>query len=387
MTASLGRKGTPQPGGGLYPRDGDPLVTEIEQALSLVTIAGQESNVVVSAGMAAVSGATRYALQLKGREGVKRPTLAHPPQLYTQSTNSFEGLKFMGVETTLFDPGDTAAVDRLFDEDKADVIFAETVSNVPDIPVLDIEHLLARTRDAGEEAPILVLDNTLPLSTGIDFDGLLTRRDRVLLVESATKAAMHNSEHLGVVYSPHQALINGFRKFKVTEGLVTSVNAGPAILEALEATAPGFHERNRALYESTAILGTWVAAARRALGDDAEFTVSFPELEDHPNHEYSAGHLKDGVAPVVFMGCTSFEEDVARKFLKRISEHPAVEEQIEQGQVYLGQSFGFKEATLLYDPNANQVRVAGGYDIDSHDLGRGLFQAILDFGESPDFSS
>jgi len=383
LTESLGRKGTANPGDGLYPRDGEQGVTEIEAALSLLTMYGQESNVVVSAGMAAVSGAARYSLQLKGREGVKNPTLAHPPQLYTQSINSFEALKLMGVETTFFDPGDTSSVDRLFDEKKADVIFAETVSNIPDIPVLDVDHLLARTREAGEEAPILVLDNTLPLSTGVDFSRILTGADRVLLVESATKGAMHNSEHLGVVYSPHRALINGFRRFKVTEGLVTSVNASADILETLETTAPGFHERNKALYESTAILGTWLDAARRAQGDNTEFMVEFPTLDDHPNHAYASEHLVNGVAPVAFLSCTKFEEDVARRFLKRISEHPAMVEQIDEGQVYLGQSFGFKEATLLYDPDATQVRVAGGYDIDSQALGKALFKAVLDFGESP----
>lgn len=384
LAESLSRKGTPKPGDGLYPRDGDPLVTEIESALGLLTMYGQESNVVVSAGMAAVSGAVRYSLQLKGREGVDRPTLAHPPLLYSQSLKSFEGLHYMGVNTMRFEPGDTGSVDRLFDgENRPDVIFAETVSNVPGVPALDVGHLLARTRDVGEDAPVLVLDNTLPLSTGINFNQFLTGNDRVFLVESATKSAMHNSEHLGVVYSPHQMLINGFRKYKATEGLVTSVNAGAAILATLEATTPGFHERNQALYESTAILGTWLEAAQKAQGSEAEFMVEFPELEDHPNHSYAVEHLRNGVAPVVFMMCTSLAEGSSERLLRKISEHPAVVEQIGEKQLYLGQSFGFKEGTLLYDPDAAYIRVAGGYDMDSQAVGRALFKAVLDFGESP----
>jgi hypothetical protein len=44
----------------------------------------------------------------------------------------------------------------------------------------------------------------------------------------------------------------------------------------------------------------------------------------------------------------------------------------------MGQSFGFAEATLLYDPNATQIRIAGGYDIDSKALGRALHKALTE---------
>jgi cystathionine beta-lyase/cystathionine gamma-synthase len=381
LTASLERKGTADPGDGLYPRDGTVEVTQVEAAISELTISGQERNVVVASGMAAVGGTVRFALQSKGREGAERPTLAYPPYLYTQSTRTFEGLRYMGVSATGYDPGDRDSVDRLFDNEKADVIFAETVSNTPDMPVLDVHHLLARVREAGKDSPTVILDNTLPLSTGIDFEELLTDEDPVIVVESATKGPLHNSEHLGVAYSANETLINGFRRYKATEGLVTSVNASGAILRSLEATTPDFHERNQALYASTSILARWISDAQmatRARGYAPDFAVSFPDLPDHANADYVARNMPRGTSPVVFVEHIDYTEGAAQRFLRELSEHPAVREQIEEGQVYLGQSFGFAEATLLYDPNATQIRIAGGYDIDSKALGKALHQALTE---------
>lgn len=378
LTESLGRKGTPEPGPDLYPRDGTEAVTRIEAAMSELTIPGQNLNVITSSGINALGGAVRYALQKRGREGVERSKLGHQNRAYTQSVRIYESLRYMGIRAVGFDPGDSAAVDRLFDQG-VDVIATETVSNTPESSVLDLAHFLGRLREAGQDGPIAVIDHTIALKTGIDLEEWLDPNDRVLVTESATKGAMHNSEHLGVVYSLNEELMNDFRRYKATEGLVTSTHADAAILRALEATIPGFHERNRALYASTDTIAVAAARAQEELGADAEFTVSFPTFSDHPNHEYAKEHLKNGVSPVVFLDCVRWDdEDAARGLLKRIAEHPRIEEQIREGQIYLGQSFGFPEATLLYDPNASQVRIAGGYNIDSDALSEALFEALTD---------
>ncbi|MEK7059362.1 MAG: PLP-dependent transferase, partial [Patescibacteria group bacterium] len=348
LTASLRRKATPQPLGGLYPRDGTEEVTAVEEAISQITIPDQRLNVVVSSGMAAVIGSVDFALDLKGQEK-KNPKVAYPNALYTQSTGRFHRLKNMGVITTPFDAGDSESVDRAIDERKADVVFAETVSNTPPMAVLDVHHLLEKIRVAGEDAPIVILDNTLQLSTGIDFDKLLKPDDRVLIVESATKSALHNSGHLGVVYGKNEELMDQFRRFKAAEGIVTSTEADPIIISKLEATIPGFHERNLALYESTGIIAVALAEATQEM-DNVEFTVEFPTFPEHANHEYVEANLPNGVSPVVFM-TTPFMGGAPRDLIRRLSKHPRMREQICEGQIFLGQSFGFKEATLLYDPD------------------------------------
>jgi len=379
LTASLQRKASPQPCAGLYPRDGTEEVCDIEAAISELTIPDQRLNVVVSSGMAAVSGAVRFALRRQGEEHHKAPLLAYSRDLYPQSTRSFEGLRNMGVSATAFDAGNPDSVNRLLERKSPDVIFAETVANTMNTSVLDIHSLLSKTRPAGEEGPIIVLDNTLPLSTSVDFNDILTPQDRVLVVESVTKGGMHNSGHLGAVYSKDPELMDEFRKFKATEGIVTSTHADVAILRTLEATTPGFHDRNRALYASTGKIAVALAGAQQGQGSDPEFTISFPTLPDHPNHAYAEDHLPDGGgSPVVFMACTRFAQGAAKELLKRISDHPSIREQIKEGQIFLGQSFGFKEARLLYDANACQVRVSGGYNIDSDALAAALKEAAID---------
>jgi cystathionine beta-lyase/cystathionine gamma-synthase len=382
LTASLVRKGTPEPGSGLYPRDGTAEVTEVETALSELTIPDQRSNVVVASGMAAVSGAIRFAMAYQGRRHKEkydpRPTLARPVNLYGQSTKAIQNLMDMGVSVVEIDPTKQDPIDSFTDNSIAGVVFAETVANTPNMPVFNVQRFLEVQRARGEKAPVGVLDNTLLLSTGLDFDKLITPEDKVLVVESATKGPMHNSGHLGVVYSKNEELIDEFRRFKVTEGIVTSTGIDETILRALEATAPGFHERNRALYESTARLAIWLSRAEEERGAAPEFMVNYPGFDKHPNHEYAAEYLTSGISPVVFLADTYAGEDRPQEMLRKIAEHPSVKEQIEEGQVYLGQSFGFPEATLLYDPKAGNIRVSGGYNIDSEALGRALYEALVD---------
>ncbi len=379
LTASLSRKGTPEPGPGLYSRDGTVEVTDIEAAISELTIPSQRLNVVVSSGMAAVSGATEFALSCQGEsKRDPRPALAYAMELYSQTPKSIKHLTNMGVRTKRFYVSDGEYVENLFEKDTPDVIFAETVANAASMPVLNMYGLLEKTRAAGEDGPIMVLDNTLPLSTGLDFKDILRPNDRVLVVESVTKSGMHNSGHLGVVYSRNTELMDAFRRYKATKGLVTSTYADAAILTTLEVTTPGFHERNQALSESTGKVASALARAEVELGVDSDFTVSFPGLPEHPNNAYVEEFLPDGVSPVVFMGCRIFKPEAARTLFKRIVEHPRVREQIQEGQVFLGQSFGFKEARVLYDTDTCQMRVSGGYDIDADALAGALFEAAVE---------
>ena len=379
LTASLDRKYTAVPLSGLYPRDGTASVTDIETAISHLTIPDQRLNVIVSSGMAAVNGAVDFALERRGEELGRPPKLVHSTELYSQSLKSFRGLQLKGVSKAGFQAD--WGVKRIMADEEPDVIFAETVANTPGMPVFDIHGLLAITRaQPEEEAPIIVVDNTLPLSTGLNFADILTPEDKVLVVESATKGPLHNSGPLGVVYSRNRELMDDFRKHKATKGMVTSTGAGGIILRAIEATTPGYHERNRALYRSTGKLAVALAEAQeeRGLGSQ-EFTVSFPTFADHPDHAYVSEHFTEGVSPVVFIACTRLgEEGVARNLLKRLYKHPSIDEQIKEGQIFMGQSFGYKEARLLHDRDAPQVRIAGGYDIDSDALAKALKQAAVE---------
>lgn len=391
LTESLHGKGTPVPPPGLYPRDGTEEVTAVEAAIAETTIPHQHLNVIVPAGMTAVSGAVQFAASLRGSElragkkGDERrpPTVAYARELYPQSTNSVMHLDNMGVITAPFESGeDMKSLQFKFGRGLPDVIFAETVANTPDMPVLQVLKLMRRAQAISESGsdldPILVLDNTLPLKTGIDFDEILNPEDRVLVIESATKGRLHNSGHLGVVYSKNEKLMDGFRKFKITQGLVTSTHAEGPIMESLAATAPGFDDRNKALYSSTDAIAKALMRAQVELGADSDFFLRYPTLDGHPNQSYADRVLTNGVSPVVFLQPSQWGEDVSQKLLKRIGEHPAVVEQTKGGQIYFGQSFGFPEARMLYDPNASQMRISGGHNVDAEPLAEALYTAAVD---------
>jgi cystathionine beta-lyase/cystathionine gamma-synthase len=380
-------KGVPRPcrKKRLYPRDGHAEIADIEELLSEVTIPEQHLNVVVPAGMSAIGVATGTALSLShkmenGRR--KDPTLAYANGLYGQSSALFQDYKDWGISAYGFNSGSEEDLDRIMEE-KPDVVFLETVANTPDMPVANIRRLLDWGHsDEGSETTF-VFDNTLPLKTGIDFDTLLTPEDKVLIVESFTKAELHNSDMGGVVYSKNEELIREVRRQRITHGLSIPLAATRPFIEALETALPGFHERNKALFASTGKIALALWEARKELGKDADFDISFPTLPNHPNYAYVKDNMPKRyvpkkVSPVVFIGSNDMYEGAGRDLLDRITRHPRMEEQIKEGQSYFGQSFGYPEATYLYHPDYFYVRFSGGYDMDSDAFAAAIKEAAAD---------
>jgi cystathionine beta-lyase/cystathionine gamma-synthase len=215
LDVSLNAKGTYDPGNGLYPRDGTDNVTQIEALISSVTIPDQRLNLIWASGMSAVRESVNFAttyMAEQSRDG-DRPVVAYAQDLYSQSTTFFQKEQRKGVNIVRFDSGDGDEVAGLIDKNNVDVIFAETVANTPDMPVLDVKRLLDHVRSI-DNPPVLILDNTLPLSTGINFAELLRPDDRVIIVESGTKNLMNNSDLLGISYGGNAELMDALRNTK-----------------------------------------------------------------------------------------------------------------------------------------------------------------------------
>lgn len=373
LTESLLRKGTNEPGDGLYPRDGVVPVEVIEAQIAEVTLGTQQHNVIMSSGMSAAREAVLFAADLKG----PNPKIAYADELYNQSFAFFTKLDNIGVDTVAFDSGGWSGVERVLNEQGADVIFAETVANGPNLSVLDIHRLLEAVR-AMENPPIIILDNTLPLSTGIDFSELLQPDDPVLVIESGTKNLMNNSELLGLVYGPNLELIEKFRKHKAHSGAVNSVSASGAISDKLDLTIPGFHERNARIFSSTGKIAVALADAAEELGGSRDFLISHPVMPSHPEHEYAKRITPAGlgfISPVVFLESAGD----AKGLIRRLSEHPALREMIDEGEIGLGQSFGLPKARLLYELKAPIVRFSGGFEIADEDaLAAAIKEAAAD---------
>lgn len=369
----------------LYPRDGDLTAAYIEGRVSNVTIRGRHKNIIWSSGESAVRESVNFAAVHMADRGTRKgddPIIAHSRSLYSQSGVYFGNEKKKGVDVIDFDSGNEEEVAEVV-ERGADVIFAETVANTPDMPVLNIHRLLQQVRELDpDDRPILVIDDTTTLRTGLQFAGLVEPSDRVILVQSGTKNLMNNSELLGITYSPNLELIQGLRKYKAHSGAVNSIGALASIAAKLRLTLPGFHDRNRAVFNSTGKIARALEEAEAELGPDTDFTTVFPTSPKHGNYDYARKITPadvDCISPVVFITPWELSQEGTHDLIRRLSEHPAMREQIEEGQIHLGQSFGTPRARILYDRKAPNVRFAGGFDIaDDDSLAAAIKEAAAD---------
>jgi hypothetical protein len=156
------------------------------------------------------------------------------------------------------------------------------------------------------------------------------------------------------------------------------------IAAKLEVTIPGFNDRNRAVFSSTNLIARALLEALAELGQEADFYATFPPDPNHPNSALAHSMSFDGselgfTSPVVFITATDWSENGAANLMRRLVEHPVMREQIEAGQIHLGQSFGMSSARLLYDRNAPHVRFAGGFDLaDEVALASAIKEASVD---------
>lgn len=365
---------------GLYLRDADPRVAAIERQISRVTVPDQRLVVALASGMAAVDVSIGSSLSLAGKEqgGTRKtPILAYSSDLYPPSSKVIQDYENMGVATIKFDLDDPEGISRVM-EAVPDVIFFETVSNTPKTLMADIFRWLEWNRLGGNKTR-LVFDHTLLKKTGFDFEPVLKPDDNVLVVESISKAELINgiAGVGGVIYGSDEALISKVRLYRTNHGPVVASAAAEELLKVLEASLPGFHERNKALLANTGKIALAFYEAKEELGKEADFDISYPTLPDHPHHDYAMRHLPNGVSPVVFIASHGKSEESGRGLLDRITSHPLIKEQVREGQSFFGQSFGFSEATYFYRPGFSFARFSGGYDMDADEFAKALKEATL----------
>ena len=116
--------------------------------------------------MAAVTGAVDTALH-HANPSKGLPVLACSLETYSQTRRYFAHfLADKRARIVYFDSSDTHDVERVIEDRQPDVIVSETIGNYLNVPVLNTSHLLENVRRAAKR-PVVVLDNTLPLSTAL----------------------------------------------------------------------------------------------------------------------------------------------------------------------------------------------------------------------------
>lgn len=346
----------------LYPRDGSRLLGEIEAHLAHLAGVEESQALAYNSGMSAVTDAIDVALHYAD---TTTPTLACAAETYSQTKRFIENfLRGKRARVIYFDSGDENEVARIIDERQPDVVVAETVSNYINVPVLDTDFLLgyARGRD---KRPVLVLDNTLPLSTAQPLGEKLNADDEVIVVESGTKSYTFNTELLGLSYTSNVKLIDYLRRYRRTRGSLPSLQALDFIGGVLPKSREVFDVRNRKLFKNTGDIALRLAAD---LGAITDFTISHPGLASHANNQLYTELYPEQAAPVFYIQSLRHNQyEVAR----RLWESADV-----RAQAKLGQSFGFDHVRIVADENVGAVRIAGGADTDGSTFGAACALAL-----------
>ena len=342
----------------LYPRDGNRGLWELESQFAELARVEAGELLLCASGMAAVVGSVRSCLEADS-------VIALAEQTYSQTQVFANNLAQQGHKVYRFDSGDPESVHRTISQRRPSIILSETVGNGPDVPLLDIQKLLDSC-DEVELDPHIILDNTLPLSTGCDVTGIVGEDRKLLVIESGTKSYAFNKELVGLVYSKNEAELQKVRKLRQIEGFGLNLGAIAPLEAVLPRSLGEFDARNERVFKNCRLLAAAAFAAERAEGS---FVTSHPALRSHPNQQLTTEDYKHGATPVFFLQCTGSVSQY--ELAERLWSSEAVRSRSE-----LGQSFGFDEARIL--PNANYpiVRIAAGAEDDASGLACAIKRAL-----------
>jgi len=346
--------------GEFYPRDGTIKLGEIEARSAYFAGVEPAELVALGSGMAAIDTAVQVALQNAPEDELA--VVAHARGLYIQSAILLNSQRH--VKTVTFDSGDSTSVENVIEKHAPEVIFAETVGNGSEVPVLDVPFLFDSIRRHSPEST-LILDNTLPLATACPVAEILDEDSNILVVESGTKAYTFNKELAGWIYSKNPELINQVRAFRRMKGNGPGVATQERTLELLADTREEFDARNLKLYENAGSL----ALALAEVQEDTGFVVAHPSLASHPNYEYAKKHFPRGLAPLLFLN-GDFTAD-HYQFADDLRSHPTVQE-----HTRMVQSFGWDDTSILPYEGAPMIRISPGANTDAEVLGTAFQQAV-----------
>lgn len=343
----------------LYPRDGSEILAKTEA--SVAEIAGVKSSDIVlfNSGMSATTAAVEVALATSENN---QPVLACAEQMYGQTCSFVENwLAKRGVRVVRFDSGSTDHISSVLEKHQPDVFVSETIGNGPDLPVLDVDNLLKTSRKQ-EKRSVLVLDNTLPLSTALPLYDRLTPSDNVMVVESGTKSYSFNTELSGIAYAKSPGLLQKLKGYRRMTGSMPGLSSLKNIANLLPSSKEFFDERNRRIYQNTGRLAVALSDITHAASD---ILVSHPSLPTHDNYEFAKETKLDHASPVLFLQCTGNTSQF--ELTRTLWQSEGVRKHAK-----LGQSFGFDHARIFPDETAPAVRVAPGAYSDIENLAREL---------------
>jgi len=249
-----------------YGRYGNPTVRAAEQKLA--ALEGAEECALFGSGMAAVT--TALFELLKAGDHVVLMNDCY------RRTRQFVGsfLSRLGIESTLVEPGNEAALFAALRPGNTKVILAESPTN-PYLRVADLAQL-RRARDACEGAN-LVVDATFatpvnqrPLAQGAD-----------LVVHSATKFLGGHNDLLAGAVLGRKGLVQSIKDLRGVLGGVLDPHSAFLLIRGLKT----LHLRVGRQNETAMAVAVWLEAQERVR------RVFYPGLPSHPDHAAAAKQM------------------------------------------------------------------------------------------------
>lgn len=263
-----------------YGRYGNPTVSAAERKLAALEGAdgdGGTDAVLFGSGMAAVTTAL-FALVKKGDHVILTGECYRRTRAFvTQVLGKF------GVESTIVDVGDVAAIERAI-EPRTRVVLTESPTN-PYLRVVDLPAIAAITKrhprvkllvDATFATPI----NQRPLTQGAD-----------LVLHSCTKYLGGHNDLLAGVVCGDEALVSLVREARDVLGGVLDPHAAYLLIRGLKTLHLRVERQN----------ATALGVARWLESQPEVERVYYPGLASHPDHETARTLLSGGGGVVTFV--------------------------------------------------------------------------------------
>lgn len=344
----------------LYPRDGGATLCGLEERFAEYARVEADELTLCSSGMAAVVCAIESCRQ-------QGAVIAASGELYSQTQAYFARLNMdQGVQAAGLYGTEPASIEASLNRLQPSIIFAETVGNALNNNVLNIEALIG-SEYVQEKQPYIILDHTLPLSTGRSLRPYMQSYQRLIGVESGTKAYTANTETSGLVYTRDEAVQAKLRETRRMYGFTPSHAQLWKSLELLPVSVEAFDERNERICRATAQL----AIALADVECEVPFYVSSCYVPSHDDFDV-AERLYDGKAsPVLFLQPFSGKPKDGVALAEKLWSHAYVMQHAE-----LGQSFAFDKTRILTEGVTSVVRIAGGAQTDGNALGEAFQEAL-----------
>lgn len=354
----------------LYPRDGSAEVFQLEDDIADMLRVRRGNLLLYGTGMSALLDALEIGRLTVGTR-ILRGT-----QHYNQAADYVsEDLGSRGVLVYKVDSDDLNAIDASLRKNRPDAIVFETIVNGSEMFVLNLEGFLSLPI-LTELDPLIVLDNTLPSSTGLPLGEIMTdTKRRIIGVESGTKYIALNTEMCGLTYTYDQDLLTKLKKRRQRTGSLLSISAAETIAEVIRKAFPegirDYDRRNLAIFSNTLRLARACYAAEE---ESDWFATVHPNLPNHVNAEYSNNRFPDGASPVFFIQPTSMNNEDHYRIAEKLRHHPVIRSLCD-----LGQSFGFDRTRIWPDDNSPALRISGGIyaQKEQAELERAFYEALL----------